>query len=63
MISILEVLGEDYYVIPLKENNSPYGGKSHINEVLGEFMCDVGIDSSDSYVCLCDALDECGLIL
>ena len=38
MVSIIEALGNDYYDIKLKDNESPYGGKSHMDETLGEFM-------------------------
>ena len=62
MVSIVEALGKDYYNIKLYDNENPYGGKAHMDEVLGEFM-EVGeISPKDDYGELCVTLEQCGIM-
>lgn len=62
MVSILEALGENYWSIKLYDNESPYGGKSHSDEVLGEFMCECDINYMDDFGELCVTLEQCGIM-
>lgn len=61
MVSIIEALGNDYKNISLEDNESIYGGKSHINEELEEFMETAEIKETDDYGELCIRLEECGI--
>ena len=53
MVSIIEALGNNYKTIMLEDNESIYGGKSHISETLGEFMETSEIKETDDYGELC----------
>lgn len=61
MVSIIEALGNNYKTISLEDNESIYGGKSHISEKLEEFMEIGEIKETDDYGELCIRLEECGI--
>ena len=61
MVSIIEALGNNYKTIMLEDNESIYGGKSHISETLEEFMETSEIKETDDYGELCIRLEECGI--
>lgn len=61
-MNIIDVLGENYKTIKLYDNNSvSYGGLSHAEETLEEFMNSADIYEDDSIGELQRALKRCGL--
>lgn len=62
-MNIVDKLGDNYYDMELKDDESLIGGKSYIDETLGEFMLDVGIVKNDSYKLLCETMKKCGVKL
>lgn len=63
MIRIKDALGNGWNVIRLQDDETPYGGKSHSKETLGEFMLDVNISPFDSVNKLQEALQANGLMM
>ena len=61
-MNIIDVLGENYKTIKLYDDNSvSYGGISHAEETLEEFMNSADIYEDDSIGELQRALKRCGL--
>lgn len=61
-MNIIDVLGENYKTIKLYDDNSvSYGGLSHAEETLEEFMNSADIYEDDSIGELQRALKRCGL--
>lgn len=61
-MNIIDVLGENYKTIKIYDDNSvSYGGLSHAEETLEEFMNSADIYEDDSIGELQRALKRCGL--
>lgn len=58
---IEDYFGRGYEDFELDDCPRPYGGKSHTNETLGEFMNEVGLNGKDSLYRLNEALEVCGV--
>lgn len=60
--AILPITKEIAQNVPLFDDSTEFGGKAHADEMLDEFMEDVGLPFESSLVRVNEQLEECGLL-